>query len=66
MVAAVARVLLNNIVGFDAAMGIRVILRSVEHGMSILHHESLLRLCVALLVGVSRAIRIDCGRLSHD
>ena len=55
--AAMARMLLDHIISFDAPVSIRVVLRIVEHGVSV-GDEGLLGLLVARLVGVPGAIGV--------
>jgi len=62
----VGRVLLHHIIGLDAAMGVRVVLRRVKHGMGVGDERLLGGLLVAGLVAVARAVRIDSGWLAHD
>ena len=52
-----ARMLLDHIISFNAPVCIRVILRIVEHGMSV-RDEGLLGLLVARLIGVPGAIGV--------
>ena len=58
LVASMTGMLLDNVVCLNAALGVRVVLRSVEYGVGVLHHERLLRLRVASLIGLSRPIGI--------
>ena len=55
-----------NVIRFDAAVRVRMVLSCVEHGVSILHHECLLRLRITSLIRVPRPVSIDSGRLPHD
>lgn len=66
LVTTMTGMLFLNIISFDAAMRVCMVLSCVEHGVSILHHECLLRLCIATLIRVSRAVRIYSGGLPHD
>ena len=50
--------LFDDFVGFDTAVGVRVVLGRVEHGMCV-GDERLLRFGVARLVGMPGAIRVD-------
>lgn len=64
--AAMARcVLVHYFVCLDAAVRVRVVLCSIEHGVSV-GDESLLRLRVTGLITVARAISIDGRWLPHD